>query len=106
MSRHTLIQICGYLAYIKLLISENSVPLIPIIVFDHISKPFDTMNMSSIGKVIGKFYKGISKNDIQIFIFDDKEFGNLGLDVDKFNELKNEYKTGFNPFYIEQENNK
>ncbi|GAB6494062.1 hypothetical protein OA45_02537 [Bacillus sp. UMTAT18] len=106
MARHTLIQICGYLAFIKLLINENRVPLIPIIVFDHISKPFDEQNVCAVGKVISKFYEDVSKNDIQMFIFDDKEFENLGLDVDIFAELKNDYKTGFNPFYAEQENSK
>ena len=72
MARHTLIQICGYLAFIKLLINENRVPLIPIIVFDHISKPFDEQNVCAVGKVISKFYEDVSKNDIQMFIFDDK----------------------------------
>lgn len=105
MARHTLIQLCGYLAFIKLLISENRTPLVPILVLDHISKPFDKDNISSVGKIISTFYEDISKEDIQMFIFDDKEFKDLGLEVDLFDDLKKSSKTGFNPFYIEKENN-
>jgi len=105
MARHTLIQLCGYLAFIKLLISEKRTPLIPILVFDHISKPFDKENISSIGKIISSFYEDISKEDVQMFIFDDKEFKDLGVEVDFSVDLKNTKKTGFNPFYVEKENN-
>lgn len=105
MARHTLIQLCGYLAFIKLLISENRTPLVPILVFDHISKPFDKDNISSVGKIISTFYEDVSREDIQMFIFDDKEFKELGLEVDLFDGLEKSNKTGFNPFYTDKENN-
>lgn len=103
MARHTLIQLCGYLAFIKLLINENRTPIIPMLIFDHISKPFDQDNIYSIGKIISEFYKDVSKNDVQMFIFDDKEFKELGLEVDSNNNLKDINKTGFNPFYVERD---
>ncbi|MED1268840.1 hypothetical protein P4U03_20040 [Bacillus mycoides] len=106
MARHTLVQLCGYLAFIKLLICEERTPTIPILVLDHISKPFDKENISSIGTIISKFYEDVSKKDVQIFIFDDKKYEELGLNVDKFDELNNENKTGFNPFYKGKESNK
>src|SRR5690606_26714026 len=41
MARHTLIQLCGYLGFLNMLIKEDKYPLIPVLVIDHISKPFD-----------------------------------------------------------------
>ena len=37
MARHTLIQLTGYLGFLKLLLNENKYPLIPLFVIDHIS---------------------------------------------------------------------
>lgn len=54
MARHTLIQLCGYLGFLKILLAEDKYPIIPILVIDHISKPFDTSNARAIGQVINK----------------------------------------------------
>ncbi len=43
MARHTLIQLCGYLAFLKILLENSRYPIIPILVIDHISKPFDDL---------------------------------------------------------------
>ena len=100
LARHTLIQLCGYLAFLELLIRENKYPIIPILVLDHISKPFDTTNPRALGAVFKKAYSIISKSNLQTFIFDDKDYEELGIKPDKFEDLVNESKTGFNPFYI------
>ena len=100
MARHTLIQLCGYLAFLKLLIEDNSYPLIPILVIDHISKPFDEKNCMAIGKVISKAYESIGKENLQIFMFDDEPFENLSIDPSHSEDLVTETKSGFNPFFI------
>lgn len=103
LARHTLIQLCGYLAFFQLLIKENKYPIIPILVLDHISKPFDTENPKAIGAVLEKAYTMIDKNDLQIFIFDDDDYTNLGIKPNHYEELVSENKTGFNPFFIQKE---
>lgn len=99
MARHTLIQLCGYLGFLKMLLNENKYPIIPILVIDHISKPFDSNNAQAIGIVINKFYDFISKDEIQIFMFDDEEYETLSLNPDHYENLVAAGKTGFNPFY-------
>jgi hypothetical protein len=99
-ARHTLIQLCGYLGFIRLLVNENKYPIIPFLVFDHISKPFDRNNSKAIGQVFNEFYKSLPKGMIQIIIFDDKPAENLGIKYDKFENLETDKKSGFNPFYI------
>lgn len=100
MARHTLIQLCGYLAFLKLLIEDNRYPLIPILVIDHISKPFDEKNCKAIGKVISKAYESIGRENLQIFMFDDEQFESLSVEPSHFEDLVNENKSGFNPFFI------
>lgn len=100
MARHTLIQLCGYLAFLKLLIEDNRYPLIPILIIDHISKPFDEKNCKAIGEVISKAYGSIGKENLQIFMFDDKPFESLSIDPSHFEDLVTETKSGFNPFFI------
>jgi len=104
MARHTLIQLCGYLAFLNLLLKDNRYPLIPILVIDHISKPFDEKNSKAIGKVISMAYEGIGKENLQIFMFDDEQFETLSIQPDHFENLVNENKTGFNPFFISYSN--
>ncbi|MGG4144983.1 hypothetical protein ABEW34_17845 [Paenibacillus algorifonticola] len=100
MARHTLIQLCGYLGFLKLLIEENKYPLIPILVIDHLSKPFDYTNAKAIGRVITKAYESIGKDKLQLFMFDDEEYQALDLKPDHSENLVNEIKTGFNPFFV------
>jgi len=100
MARHTLIQLCGYLAFLKLLIEDNRYPLIPILVIDHISKPFDEKNCKAIGQVISKAYESIGKENLQIFMFDDEPFESLSIDPSHSEDLINDNKSGFNPFFI------
>ncbi|WP_071642288.1 hypothetical protein [Paenibacillus peoriae] len=100
MARHTLIQLCGYLGFFKILLKEDIYPLIPILVIDHISKPFDQNNSKAIGKIITTAYESIGKDRLQLFIFDNEEYENLAINPDHSENLVNESKTGFNPFYV------
>lgn len=104
LARHTLIQLCGYLGLLKLLLSEKKVPIIPLLIIDHISKPFDNENIKTLGIVLNKFISDISPENIQIFMFDDKEPNDLNFKPNNIEYLQNDSKTGFNPFF--QGNNK
>lgn len=99
MARHTLIQLCGYLGFLKILLTEDKYPIIPILVIDHISKPFDENNVRAIGQVINKAYEEIGKENLQIFMFDDEEYATLGLQPEHSENLVDDEKSGFNPFY-------
>lgn len=107
MARHTLIQLCGYLGFLKILLTEEKYPIIPILVIDHISKPFDTSNARAIGQVINKAYEKIGKESLQIFMFDDEEYTTLALQPEHSENLVTDKKSGFNPFYyLNSENSK
>lgn len=99
MARHTLIQLSGYLAFMNMLIEENKCPVIPMLVIDHLSKPFSDDNKKAVGSILEKFYKQVSKSDVQIFMFDDQDPESLGIVPDHNELLKTDNKTGFNPFY-------
>jgi hypothetical protein len=101
MARHTLIQLAGYLSFLELLINENRYPIVPILVIDHISKPFDLINRKAIGKIFEKFYEKLDKKDIQIFMFDDENNKDLLVKADLVENLISEDKSGFNPFYYD-----
>jgi len=101
MARHTLIQLCGYLGFLSLLIKEKRYPLIPILVIDHISTPFDSCNRKAIGIIFQQFYKSISIDELQVFIFDDKNYGDLSIIPNHYEDLVNDNKSGFNPFFYE-----
>lgn len=100
MARHTLIQLCGYLGFLKILLENSRYPIIPILVIDHISKPFDDKNSNAIGQVLSSAYKIIGKENLQTFIFDDEDFEKLHIHPDHFENLVTDTKTGFNPFYF------
>lgn len=99
MARHTLMQLCGYLAFLRLMIQDGRYPLIPFLVIDHLSKPFDNTNKKSIGAVIHHAYSGLSLDDLQIIMFDDDEPEDLGVTCNQYIDLVNDEKSGFNPFY-------
>lgn len=99
MARHTLIQLCGYLGFLKLLLHEGKYPVIPILVIDHISKPFDIKNVRAIGQIINKAIKEIGTENLQVFMFDDEDYQTLALEPDHSENLVGDEKTGFNPFY-------
>lgn len=99
LARHTLIQLCGYLAFMEILLKEDKYPLIPILVIDHISKPFDMNNAYAIGTIIETAYKAIGIENMQIFIFDDQDSAKLNLHVNHSENLVTSEKTGFNPFF-------
>lgn len=99
MARHTLMQLAGYLGFLKLLLEENKYPIIPFFVIDHISKPFDKDNSLAIGKIFEKAFEYIGKNNLQVFLFDDEKSSDLGLTPDHEQSMTEEGKTGFNPFY-------
>lgn len=98
-ARHTLIQLCGYLVFLKMLIEENKYPIIPIMVIDHISKPFDDQSVAAIGTVIHKAYESIGIDNLQIFMFDDENSDKLNLNPNHIENLVSDVRTGFNPFY-------
>lgn len=104
MARHTLIQLCGYFGFLNLLIKENKYPLIPILVIDHISKPFDSCNRKAIGIILQQFYKNISTNELQIFMFDDENCEDLSIIPNHYEDLVTDGKSGFNPFFYEVKN--
>lgn len=100
MARHTLIQLCGYLGFLKMLLVENQYPLVPMLILDHISKPFDATNIKALGKVISSAIDDIGKENLQIFMFNDENYDVLSLLPDTYDDLVKEGKTGFNPFYV------
>ena len=99
MARHTLIQIAGYFAFLHMLITDNAYPLIPVLIIDHLSKPFDVKNRKGLGEVINYAVSLIGRENIQIILFDDKEFKDISLIPDHFENLSTSQKTGFIPFY-------
>lgn len=99
MARHTLMQLAGYIGFLSLLLEEQKYPVIPVLVLDHISKPFDSDNGKAIGIILEKTFELIDKSNFQVFIFDDLEDEELGINADHFERLANGEKTGFNPFY-------
>lgn len=103
MARHTLIQLCGYLGFLDILVEDESIPIIPILVIDHISKPFDKKNCNAIGAIFQEATKRLSLSKVQIFIFDDKDPNELSLKVNNYQHLASDGKIGFNPFYIEDQ---
>lgn len=107
MARHTLIQLCGYLGFLRMLVREKKYPLIPILVIDHISKPFDAKNGKAIGAILNGAYSDLTKGDFQIFLFEDEPSTAIGVNPDKTIELTENGRTGFSPFYqveIDSEN--
>ena len=50
-------------------------------------------------KIFEEFYCKVSKSDVKIFMFDDKDPSLLGIVADRCELLRTENKTGFNPFY-------
>lgn len=99
MARHITIQLCGYAAFLSKLIKANKYPLIPVFVIDHISKPFDTENCKSVGKIIMKLLEDVGKENLQIFMFDSEEAEKLGIEKKYSTSLVTETKTGFCPFF-------
>lgn len=98
-ARRALIKLCGYIGFLKILLKENNYPIIPILVIDHISQSFDTKNVRAVGQIINMAIKDIGEENLQIFMFDDKEYETLALAPNHFENLSGESKTGFNPFY-------
>ena len=99
LARHTLMQLCGYLAFLKNIIKDPRIPVIPFLVIDHISKPFDKDNLKSIGVVLRKFINDVGVDNCQVIIFEDKKPDEISINECKYTELKTNNKTGFNPFY-------
>lgn len=100
MARHTLMQLCGYLGFLRMLIKEDKYPLIPFLVIDHISKPFDNKNQKALGAILHGAYTNLQKSEMQIILFDDEDASSLGLTPDHSINLLGEDKSGFNPFYM------
>lgn len=104
-ARMTLIQLCGYLGFLKLLIEDNKYPLIPVFICDHLSQAFDKENVNAIGAIINKALTDIGIGNIQIFLFDDKTNSEMNINANnvenlcKIDEDGNLIQTGFIPFY-------
>lgn len=100
MARHTLIQLCGYVSFMKLFIEDPKYPVIPMLVIDHISKPFSDENSKAIGSIINYFLQLVGKENVQIIIFDDRKPKDLGMPGVVEKRLEEGTKSGFNPFYL------
>ena len=81
------------------MLERNDCPFIPVFVIDHISKPFDAENKKAVGKIFSEFYNTVSKDDMQIIMFDDENCNALDIKPDQYSNLVSSEKTGFNPFY-------
>lgn len=99
MARHTLIQLCGYTAFMKLFIEDPKYPIIPLLVIDHISKPFSDENSKAIGSILNCFLEHVGKKNAQIILFDDRRPEDLGITNVVEQKLVVGDKSGFNPFY-------
>lgn len=98
-ARHTLMQICGYFAFMHYLLPKRNVPFVPVLAFDHVSSPFDDGSCGAIGAIISKFYSLVDKGDVQLFLFETEKPEALGVDADMYISLVSDGRTGFNPFY-------
>lgn len=109
-ARHTLMQLCGYMGFLHLLIKEKQYPLVPIFVGDHLSQSFDDDNVKAIGVILDKAKEDIGKENFQIFLFDDKDYTEMNITPDnaellyKEDEKGNIVQTGFVPFYFPPNN--
>ncbi|SMP57881.1 hypothetical protein [Fibrobacter sp. UWB10] len=99
MARHIVIQLCGYAAFLRKLLTEKKSPIIPFFVIDHISKPFDEKNCKAIGKVIFRLLDDVGEDNLQIFMFDSEQSINLGIDTKYQKNLVTDSKTGLCPFF-------
>lgn len=99
MARHTLMQICGYAAFLKKMVAMKGIPLVPMLVIDHVSKAFDKVNKKSIGTVVLNFLADVKPENVQVFMFDTEPSDNLGIDEKYSKNLVTEKKTGLVPFY-------
>lgn len=98
-ARHTLMQVCGYFAFMHYLLPKRNIPLVPLLAFDHVSSPFDEESRGAIGAIILKFYSLVDKDDVQLFLFETEDPDALGVVPDKYISLISDVQTGFNPFY-------
>lgn len=98
-ARHSLMQLCGYLALMAFLVRRGDCPIVPILVFDHPSSPFDDENSKAIGAVFEHFYEGLDKSAIQVFLLEPTPPEKLGINPDTFIDLCDGGKSGFNPFW-------
>ena len=98
-ARHALMQMCGYLAFMNYLTQRGDCPIVPVLVFDHPSSPFDDMNCKAIGAVINRFYEVVDRGSVQIFLLEPRNPESLGLRPDNLIHLQDGDRTGFNPFW-------
>lgn len=99
-ARQTLIQVCGYCAFMEFLLGKKQYPLIPFLVIDHASKPLDKDSKKAIGSIFKELYQRIAKDNLQIFLFGTEQPDELGLKPEKTIHLVENTKTGFNPFLL------
>ena len=104
MARHTAMQLCGYLAFLKKMLATNKFPIVPLLVIDHISKSFDESNKKAIGSIISNALNDIGKENLQIFMFDTEPAEAFGIDPSCSTNLIEGKKTGFCPFYNPKNN--
>ena len=97
-ARHALIQLCGYVALLEFLFKEKTLPVLPMFLVDHPSKPFDPGSKKGIGAVLRRF---VERNEgIQVFVFDSAKPIDLGVEPDRFIDLTKTPGGGFNPFFV------
>ena len=97
-ARHTLLQLCGYCAFLKMLVSSKRYPISPLLIIDHISASFDDENRNGIGAILNGFVEDMELNSVQIFLFDSASPEALSIRPNRHIKLAGRGKTGFNPF--------
>lgn len=97
-ARHALMQLAAYCAFAEFLLDQD-VPFPPLLVFDHISSPFDPQNRRSIGALFKTFFQIVDPESIQVFLFDNVDPGALSISCQRIIDLNEGDQTGFNPFY-------
>lgn len=98
-ARQTLIQLCGYCAFIEFLLNKGEYPLVPLLVIDHVSKPLDKDSKRAVGAIFLKLYERVNKSNLQTFLFGTEEPEELDLRPEKTIRLVESGKAGFNPFF-------
>lgn len=97
-ARHTLLQLCGYCAFLKMLVGSKRYPILPLLIIDHVSASFDDENRNGIGAILNGFVEDIELSNVQVFLFDSASPETLSIRPNRHIKLADGRKTGFNPF--------
>lgn len=101
-ARASIIQLCGYCALQILIQKDKTIPCFPLIVMDHITKPYSEENLKAIGSILNKFYEIIGTQNFQIIMLDIKDPKELNIANYTEKEFLTEKKSGFIPWINEK----